>query len=573
MHLSEFGGIPNDPKDDTQALNAALQAVSELAPAQIILKLDAGRYLFSSADVPPHRGHVILDGLSNLTLSGVGPETELIMTDTKASGIVLRRCENVRIEQLSVDYDPLPHTQGTIIAADPDKRSFDVEIDPGFPSPLDEHIVTETWRKTRAYLFKPNSTELNTLFFDQYPAWASKGVEARMTHLGGHTFRYHSRNPVQDKFVGYRVAIVGRSNNDAFIFEESTNCSAVSVDLYSAPAAAFKVRHSKEGTTIDHCRVIPKPGTTRLLASNADALHAKFNRGGIHLHNSRFEASGDDGVNIGGAYQAVYEQADPHTLIIQAHNTYKIGDTVTLTDTVYGSVIATSTVKAVGNEKWKGKIAVRITLNEPVETTSTVDDGTPYKQANQLTSIATSGQNSTLIGNDFINIRGRGIMMHGDNSVIEGNTFKGFRGPGIVIGPDFWWGESSSGSHLKILNNHFDDIYWNNIIAHGGKKLSHDYPAASSDILVEGNTFTKYGRPNPIPGRGVVGPILSFSNASDVVIRNNVFGKPHPESKGGPLVVLEKARDIEISKNTFETDKENWLETDEDVDLQSIRID
>jgi len=65
----------------------------------------------------------------------------------------LTRCSGVTVTGFQFDVAPLPFTQGTVVAADPDGKWFDVEVHPGYRCPVEEFElhgdqitpIDETW--------------------------------------------------------------------------------------------------------------------------------------------------------------------------------------------------------------------------------------------------------------------------------------------------------------------------------------------------------------------------------------------------------------------------------------------
>jgi hypothetical protein len=568
IQVKEFGALPSDLIDDSVAIGKALAYAQRFRPIKVILNFEDGKYEFSSNE---KESHIALSGMSNIVIKGKN-NTEFIMKNVNSDGIVITNSKNITIENISIDYQPLPFTQGTIVAANPEENSFDILIQNGFGSPLAESLLTNGHRKTRAYLFQPNTNRLTHNFLDQYPVRVRGGAEKKLSKIGEQTFRFYSSNSVVPDFVGHKVVIVGRSKFDAIKVSNSDNINISFVDIYSSPSTGFKVTNSEGRTVISNSKIIPKPRTGRLLSTNADGLHAKFNRAKIILKNSVMKSMGDDGVNIGGAYQSIYEQVDDHTLIIEPHKTYRKGDTITITDVNTGIVKTLAIIDKLERVIWQNKAALQVKLKSPLDSPLSLSEDDLDQITDLITSVNTTGENSVILNNTFHNIRGRGIMLHGDYSIVKNNRFTNFRGPGIVIGPDFWWGESSSGSHSVIRGNTFDDIFWNNIIIHGGKTLKPDQKRAIDDVFIVQNTFKNYGRPNPIKGRGEVGPILYLSNTSNIYVADNFFGKPFQASYNGPLVIVDMVQDVSFFENSFEIAPKNWISYGQGTDKSSVVI-
>jgi hypothetical protein len=56
----------------------------------------------------------------------------MICTETTRA-ITITRCTNVTLRGLKIDYDPLPYTQGRIVAISADRQVYEVELFEGVP--------------------------------------------------------------------------------------------------------------------------------------------------------------------------------------------------------------------------------------------------------------------------------------------------------------------------------------------------------------------------------------------------------------------------------------------------------
>jgi hypothetical protein len=89
--------------------------------------------------VTPKNGvHLRFKDLADVELVADG--VELVCTQTTRV-VVFENCRNVRFQGVTVDFDPLPFTQGRIVALAPDKKWVEFEIIKGYPeNELQERI-------------------------------------------------------------------------------------------------------------------------------------------------------------------------------------------------------------------------------------------------------------------------------------------------------------------------------------------------------------------------------------------------------------------------------------------------
>ena len=91
-----------------------------------------GRYRVT----PRHGTHLLLKDLADTVIVADG--VEMICTQT-CRALVFENCRNVCFRGMTVDFDPLPFTEGRIVALAPDKRWVEFEIIEGYP----EHQLQE----------------------------------------------------------------------------------------------------------------------------------------------------------------------------------------------------------------------------------------------------------------------------------------------------------------------------------------------------------------------------------------------------------------------------------------------
>ena len=84
--------------------------------------------------------HIFLEKLRDITIDGSG---STFWFEKQITAFALTSCSNVTIRNLNIDWDPLPFTQGEVVAVQPEANTFDVRIDPAYLT------VTEAFRQTR----------------------------------------------------------------------------------------------------------------------------------------------------------------------------------------------------------------------------------------------------------------------------------------------------------------------------------------------------------------------------------------------------------------------------------------
>ena len=140
LHVAAYGAVGDGTTDDGPAFGKAMAALVEMQdPA--VLKLAAGKtYRIATLPGPPgenqsasRRGFVFpFVGMTDKALAGNGSHLVLRFPLRLLN---ISNSERITVRGFSFSYDPLPFTQGYIQAVDPDARTLDVKVEPGFPLP------------------------------------------------------------------------------------------------------------------------------------------------------------------------------------------------------------------------------------------------------------------------------------------------------------------------------------------------------------------------------------------------------------------------------------------------------
>src|SRR5882724_2335521 len=128
FEMASFSGAGADAD---AAFDKALTAISKAAadasragrPAHIVLNLDRSA-------VYRIKRPLLLKQLSGFELNGNGAQ---LINTTLGSTLLISGSNHITIRDLSIDYDPLPFTQGTITGFDRTAVQIMVKVHPGYP--------------------------------------------------------------------------------------------------------------------------------------------------------------------------------------------------------------------------------------------------------------------------------------------------------------------------------------------------------------------------------------------------------------------------------------------------------
>ncbi|MEI6501407.1 MAG: right-handed parallel beta-helix repeat-containing protein, partial [Armatimonadota bacterium] len=127
----------------------------------------------------------------------------------------------------------------------------------------------------------------------------------------------------------------------------------------------------------------------------------------------------------------------------------------------------------------------------------TIDREVELPMGSALCSTARTGNGFVVRGCNFGFNRSRGILVKGSDGLIEGNTLVGNVMAAIMVAPEWWWLESGSSNHVKILDNTIRDCGDVAIAVYAFGGAPGVAPAgAHNDLTISGNTITGCPLPN-----------------------------------------------------------------------------
>lgn len=464
---------------------------------------------------------------------------------------------NLTIRGLTIDYDPLPFTQGTVISKAPDNSWFDIQIHSGYD-------VTTVLRRI--------------IFYDPVTRLLKNNMRVRfepsITQISSDVLHIET-GPLDDALaVGDLVALTKNSltQSHSVHIAESDHVSIVDVALHSSVSFAFYETHSN-ANSYTNVRVERGPtpiGATepRLLSGLADGLHSSHATIGPTIEDSYFSSQADDAIAINTEFTLIGDQPDPQTLIVAAKRStdglpFVVGDvirgynrttgrshdatvlSIVPDDSVDFAAIQNTYLPDLLRSNWF-KIGFLVTLDSPI------DVGT----GDLLASPDRTGGGFVVRNTTIENHPGRGIHVKASDGLIENNTIDGSSGVGIAVTSEpLGWAEGSFGENVDIFNN---------VITNTGGQ----YPKTASNQVAAISVTTDdewIGRDHRyinIVGNTVshaVGPNLIVTHTDGVTIQNNQFFDTHQADtpagflngvKSSAVVWLDNVDNVVLNNNS-----------------------
>ena len=430
LKARDFGAIPNDGKDDTQAIRDMFDA----AGANTKFVFEKGVY---DVGKEGKGDYFKLSNKSNILLDGNGAKFRLHRVGRLFS---LWGIENAILRKFSVEAATLPFTGGEVVAVTSDSLYMKAVPPHKIGNDLAARAIIRYDRKNKRYdanLFNVSLGENNTAekveddvlrikYKGPYPNVGDAIVLRHQIYAGG-------------------VCSVGDSKNilikDIRIFD----CAGM--------GAYFG---ASENIALDGFKVKPRKGLWMSLT--ADATHFNSCRGSIEIINSEFEGMCDDATNIHGMYWQI-ESAKDRTLEmsyaryrnqrISASSAPKAGDTLELPcPENYMRPTHFVKVESVSVSPDKKRIIVK-----------TAED-LPQWLAKDMAVSVKEYRPKVRIENCRVGyVRPRGFLIQTTGAVVKNCSFKDTVAMAILIEADLnTWGESAASDDILITDCVFENI-------------------------------------------------------------------------------------------------------------------
>lgn len=441
VNLSDFGGFPDDGKDDTFAIMKALDFCKKVGITGSATKLifKKGKYDLFSKDTNAKSHLVYLNNANNILIEGNG--AEITVHNPLKGFLTIFKSTNIIVKDLFIDYDPLPFTQGKVVAVDIKNKTFDLKIDAGFPS-LKENMFQEA---TRVWGMLMDPTIPGKLKDGAPNLFNSKEFE----DIGSNVFRVKlgQIGLLRHIEVGDLYVHIARTNGRTiFTTAASKNITYLNITSYSSPAGTYAANNMEEWNVIG-CQVKLKPG--RIHSANADCFHVNGGKFGPWIENSLFEGYSDDAINMKATRAVILEQKSSTELIVK--QTVKKGDVIRIFNPREGILIGQYEVI---ENKFLGNAKMQIILDKPIDQKLDVGD----TKKNDIIYVDTQSNESFVIRNNtFRNARRYGILLQNSYGIIERNMFENLSQSAISAYNGADWGEGFVAHNIVINQNVFNN--------------------------------------------------------------------------------------------------------------------
>ena len=243
-------------------------------------KMPRDHYRFSHDRAPS----LLLKGIRDFTLDGNG-STIWNNPFYPRHAMLLLNCSRVTVKNLTFDNDPPGFMQGVVTAVTPENFQFTVRIDEGYPEPSQWEEKLRAGRLQAKLIFADRERRL---LDNQKMDWlksAVRGTAPRewvLTSRNNLPFEYNIVHP------GLLFACAPRATYHLLSLWESGGCTLEEITIHAAGHMALTESRGSGGHRYRRVRVVRRPGTSRILACNADVFHSALTQKGPMLEECEF---------------------------------------------------------------------------------------------------------------------------------------------------------------------------------------------------------------------------------------------------------------------------------------------
>ena len=532
FHVADFGAVPDDGADDTDAVTRAASAAAAQANSALIFA--PGRYDFDSTKRPGKGSHQIaVTGARGLIIDGRGA---LLAFAGRTGSFLLEDCHDLSVANLTIDWDEPLYSQGLIVRADDD--SFDVKLDRLYTGEGCEQFESIIEFDPRTRWPMPGGRDVHDL-----PGAPDPSI-GRREKIAPDTLRIHMTRKRRMTAVALAVIRHQVYVYNAFRVSECDRLELRDVTIHYAPGMGVSARLCQD-VLLKRLRIVPRPG--RILSTSSDGTHFSECSGTIRIEDCTFQGMGDDATNIHGYYLNVVALPGGRVVEAKCKNTWimppDVGDTMEFTDPQTLLPYAAGRVEKVEVDR-PSKVH-RITFEAPLP--EGLEVGHFLADSTRVPKVRIRGNRVT--GN-----RARGFVIKTRDAVIEDNVLRGVSSAGIFVAAEGnHWRESIATRNVVVRNNRMIECNggpsrrWAAIsvfaLVEGGKEggtgVHRDvriennriegtdnggiYVSAADGVQVAGNTIVACCRQ---PTRPAGDAAITLAGCRHVTIRGNTLRRP-----------------------------------------------
>ncbi len=329
--------LPNSPSLDARPLvEAAVSYASQNGIA--VVAADPGAYYFLT--LRNTNTHVLISGAANLTIDW--QNSDLLFQFSNTSAFQFANCSGLTMKNFTLDYQQLPFTQVTVTSVDAAHQSFNFQTIPPYQSPTAFNTNRASDGSDAIFLF---------VFRNGVPI-QDVGRLAANRPVTGSTIAISDVNDpwaTGARFAAIQpgdvVVFTDRSGPPALNFVNGQDDAIRNASIYASGQIGLYFGRTNRAAA-DHVQVIPKPGTTRLISTNADGIHTSFALGANVFTNNIVRRTCDDALAISAAWIASVTQVNGATVTVarSLSSPFPVGAPISFIDPSTAAIVSSAAI-------------------------------------------------------------------------------------------------------------------------------------------------------------------------------------------------------------------------------------
>lgn len=452
---------------------------------------------------------LLFEGLKNLTIDGNG---SMLMFHGKMTTISLEHCENMKLQDIHVDFERPAGSELTYTKVTDGKVEVSIHHQSHYEIVNGRiNLFGEGWRSNQNHCIEYNP-EVET--FRYCSDW---GILANVDAMEISKGKVEFTTPVGFlPKVGNRLTIrdVIRDQVGMFILE-SKDITLDQVQMHYMHGLGIVSQYSRN-ITMNRVKCVPQEGNGRVLAASADMMHFSGCSGKVIVDSCYFSGAQDDPINIHGTNLRAVEKVNNRTLRLQfmhgqsyGYNAYFPGDTV--------AFVNASTMLRFDQARVE---KVTRLSDKVVEVCFDRDIPTSLELNHDCVENLTCTPEVELRNNYFTRTSTRGTLVTTPRKVvIENNTYYKTGMSAILIEGDAeGWYESGPVCDVLIKGNTFVECGYNGgpgnaiITLNPSNTIINADRPVHKNVRIENNVFKTFDY-----------PVLYAKGTTDLIFKNNTI--------------------------------------------------
>ncbi len=500
VFAQEVRTAPQDTLVEGSDKNLRDYILEQISKGEKNISIPKGKYWLDALNSQ----HIVLKKLDSVSIDFNGSEL-ICKSNTRA--ITVLNCNNLTLKNLSIDYDPLPYTQGVIKAISEDKLTHTIELMDGYPD-----VTKATEQKYEVYDSKTKELKCSTYFSCKIGEVFENENKLTIVKPKHYLNSLNQNEEVGDFVV---MATKDRKYPHAIVIDSSSSTTLENVVLYSSNSFSFYEANSNE-SVYENCGLMRKPEALdyvkrfpRLRSGNADGFHSKFAIKGPSYLNCFSAYNGDDSVAINGAYNVVHsangaklkvlatsadlrmQEGDEVEILLRSGN-LELGKIKSITR--LGKTSAEDLSDLAAAKTWE-HIMASGAFKESYEVE--LEKALHIEPLSMIISKNRIGAGFKIIGGSFGHNRSRGLIIKSSDGIIKGVKLEASWMMAINMGPEWFWAEGAHSHNVLIEDNEIFAGADKAIYIHSNAAKGNVYSQAGAhkNITIKNNKIHYYYKP------------------------------------------------------------------------------